>query len=238
MTSLRGNLDELVAQVRRRAEQRALGIEASTEAKADEIEAEGAERAEAIRAAIQAEGRRAAEEACRQCLAVADLERRRRRLDAREARLIRVWEAARDRLMELAEGGIDPDTLARLARHAARELSADEVDIRLDEASLGQVGDDDVAGWADDDGPAFRRDPEPLPRRHGVIAHAGRASVDATFEGRLEQARERLRTEVDALLTDTAPTDTQSTDTEATDAEPTDAAPTDAAPTGERDDES
>lgn len=206
MTGLRGNLDELVAQVRRRAEQRALGLEASTEAKAEKILEEGAERAEAIRATIQAEGRHAAEEACRQCLAVADLERRRRRLEAREARLRRVWEAAHERLVELAEGGVDPATLARLARHAARELGSDEVTVRLDEASLNHVSDEDVAGWADEDGPALRRDPEPLPRRHGVIAHAGRASIDATLEGRLEQARERLRAEIDALLTDAQPT--------------------------------
>jgi len=206
VTGLRGNLDELVAQVRRRAEQRALGLEASTEAKAEEIVEEGAERAEAIRATVQAEGRRAAEEACRQCLAVADLERRRRRLEAREARLSRVWEAARVRLLELAEGGVDPDTLARLARHAARELGTEEVTVRLDEASSDHVDDEDVAGWAEEDGPALRRDPEPLTRRHGVIAHAGRASIDATFEGRLEQAREHLRAEIDALLRDERPT--------------------------------
>ena len=206
MIGLRGDLDELVAQVRRRAEQRALGLEASTEANADEILEEAAERAEAVRAMIQEEGRQAAEEACRQCLAVADLERRRRRLEAREARLSRVWEAAYDRLMELADGGIDPDTLARLARHAARELGTDEVSVRLDEASFERVGDEDVAGWADEDGPALRRDPEPLPHRHGVIAHAGRVSIDATFEGRLAQARARLRAEIDALLTDAEPT--------------------------------
>lgn len=206
MNGLRGDLDVLVAQVRRRAEQRALGLEASTEANAEEILEEAAERAEAIRATIRAEGRRAAEEACRQCLAVADLERRRRRLEAREARLSRVWEAARERLLELADGGIDAGTLARLARHAASELGAGEVAVRLDEASLKNVGDDDVAGWAEEDGPALRRDPEPLPRRHGVVAHAGRASIDATFEGRLEQARERLRAEIDALLTAAQPT--------------------------------
>lgn len=216
MSGLRGNLDELVAQVRRRAEQRALGLEASIEANAEEILEEASERAEAIRATIQEEGRRAAEEACRQCLAVADLERRRRRLEAREARLSRVWQAAHERLLELAEGGIDADTLARMARHAASELGADEVAVRLDEASLDHVGDDDVAGWAEEDGPALRLDPEPLSRRHGVIAHAGRASIDATFEGRLEQARERLRPEIDAALKDTQPTGAQPTDAQPT----------------------
>lgn len=206
MSGLRGNLDELVAQVRRRAEQRALGLEASSEANAAAILEQAAERAEAIRAQVAEEGRRAAEEACRRCLAVADLERRRRRLEAREARLDRVWEAARKRLLELAEGGIDPDTLARLTRHAASELGADEVAVRLDEASSEKVSEQDVAGWAEEDGPALRRDPEPLSRRHGVVAHAGRASIDATFEGRLQQARERLRAEIDALLTRADPT--------------------------------
>ncbi len=201
MTALRGDLGELAAQVRRRAEQRALGIEASAQANVEEILAKATERAEAIRATIREEGRRAAEEACRQCLAVADLERRRRRLEAREARLDRVWETAHERLNELADGGIDPGTLARLARHAAHELGGDEVAIRLDHASAAGVDEKNVAGWAEVDGPALRLDPEPLPRRHGVVAQAGRSSIDATLEGRLDQARERLRSEIEALLT-------------------------------------
>ncbi|MDZ7706332.1 MAG: V-type ATP synthase subunit E family protein [Trueperaceae bacterium] len=220
MTGLRGDPGELAAQVRRRAEQRALGIEASAEGNAQEILDQAAERAQAIRAKTEEEGRRAAEEACRQCLAVADLERRRRRLEAREARLDRVWEAARQRLHELADGGIDPDTLARLARHAARELGGDEVAVRLDDASASNVDENDVAGWAEQDGPALRLDPEPLPRRHGVVAHAGRSSIDATLEGRLDQAQGRLRAEIDALLTASAP-DAQQADAQQADAPPT-----------------
>ncbi len=200
MTGLLGNLDDLVAQVRRRAEQRALALTTQTETKASRILEEADERARDAAAAIREQGRRDADEACRQCLAVADLERRRRRLEAREGRLERIWSAAHEELTRRAEGGVAADTLARLARYAAGELGVDEVEVRLDAASRQAVSDEAVAGWAAEDGPELRPSDAALERGHGLIAVAGRASVDATFEGRLAQARERLRAEVDALL--------------------------------------
>lgn len=202
MSELLGNLEELVAHVRRRAEQRALALESGTEAKAERIREEAEEQARALREEARERGRRAASEACRQRLAVADLERRRLRLESREARLERVWAAAREKLMRRAENGLDEATLARLARDAASRLGADEATIELDEASRRRLSADDVAGWAADDGPALRLDEAPLARGQGLVAHAGRASVDATLEGRLAQARTRLRSEVEEALTD------------------------------------
>lgn len=202
MSELLGNLEELVAHVRRRAEQRALALESGTESRAERIREEAEEKARTLREEARERGRRAASEACRQRLAVADLERRRLRLESREARLERVWAAARDELTRRAENGLDAATLARLARDAASRLGADEVTIELDEASRRRLSEADVAAWAAADGPALRRADTALAHGHGVVAHAGRASVDATLEGRLRQARTRLRSEVEEALTD------------------------------------
>lgn len=202
MSELLGNLEELVAHVRRRAEQRALALESGTEARAERIREEAEETARALREEARERGRRAASEACRQRLAVADLERRRLRLESREARLERVWAAAREELMRRAEDGLGEATLARLARDAASRLGADEVTIELDEGSRRGLSEADVAAWAADEGPALRLAETPLARGHGLVARAGRASVDATLEGRLAQARTRLRSEVEEALTD------------------------------------
>ena len=200
MTDLYGNLDELLASVRRRAEQRVLARQAKTGDRTSTLLDEAREEAERVRTAMEAQGARDAEDACRQCLAVADLERRERRLQAREERIERVFEAALRTLLErYGESGLPPETLKRLARSAAPSLPPGEVRLQLDAASLARVDADTVADWAPN-GVTYLLDPEPLPHRHGLVARSGRASVDATLEGRLDQARSRLRRRVDDVL--------------------------------------
>lgn len=195
-----GNVDDLVSHVQRRAEQEAVALESDGEEQARELEEQGAQKAEAARQEILDAGRKAAAEARRQRLSAAELERRHRRLKAREDRLERVWEAAHEELVRRGANGIAPDVLARLARHAARRLGGEAVSIQVDEASLGGIDADVVASWSDADTPTLTLADDPLPRGHGLIAHSGRASVDATFEGRLERARDELRAEIDVLL--------------------------------------
>jgi vacuolar-type H+-ATPase subunit E/Vma4 len=200
MTAPWGNLDDLMAQVRRRTEQRALALEAEAEVQARRIAEEGDAHARAAAAALLDGGRRRADDAHRGVRAAADLERRRRRLTAREARLERVWADARGELERLDAAPAGRAALARLARDAAARLGGAEVAVQVDARTHAGLGPDEVAAWAGPDGPRFRLHPEPLAQGHGVVVHADRASVDATYEGRLAQARERLRSEIDALL--------------------------------------
>jgi vacuolar-type H+-ATPase subunit E/Vma4 len=200
MAELRGNVDELVAHVHRSAERRALATEAAADAQAARIEAEGAARVEAARvAAREACAARTAEQR-RSQLARADLERRQARLDAREDRLERVWSAAQAELERLARGPDGDAARAALCRDAARRLGADAVVVMLDAEAHARLTAADVAAWAEPDGPALELAPEPLAAGHGAQVRAGRASVDATFEGRLAQAREALRGTVADLL--------------------------------------
>jgi vacuolar-type H+-ATPase subunit E/Vma4 len=202
MSELLGDIDALVAQVRRRTEQRALALVTQTDTHVDRIECEGRARAEAIEADLIETGRVASREAGRQRRAVADLQRRRRRLEAREARLDRVWQSAAAELERRVAGPDGLAVLAVLARDAAARLGGDEVQVRLGADQRDRIDAEVVAGWSGPAGPRLRWDPRPLERgSRGVIVSAGRVSVDATLEGRLQQARERLRDEVAALLT-------------------------------------
>lgn len=204
MNDARGNLEDLVADVRRRAEQRGLAIEATAEARARAVEAEGAARTDAARTEARAACAARTAEQRRQQLARADLDHRRRRLDAREAHLERVWQEAAAALTALAAGPGGDAARAALARDAARRLGAAEATVVLDPDAFARLGDDDVAAWSEPGGPRLRKAPAPLARGHGARVQAGRASVDATFEGRLERAREVLRGRVAALLGDAA----------------------------------
>jgi vacuolar-type H+-ATPase subunit E/Vma4 len=196
-----GNLDDLLASVRRRAEQRALVRRASSEEQAERILDEARQRAEAVRAELLEQGRRDAAESCRQCLAVADLERRERRLAAREERLAHVFDAARAALLDAyAKDGLPAETLRRLALDALASLPEGEATLQLDAASRARLDADEVASWPTGEGHAFVLDDEPLTGRHGLVVRVGRASVDATLEGRLERARAELRGRVAGLL--------------------------------------
>ena len=205
MAELRGNVDELMAQVHRSAERRALATEAAADAQAKRIEDEGAARVETVRAAAREACAARTEQQRRSQLARADLERRQARLDAREARLERVWNAAHAELERLASGPDGDAARAALCRNAARRLGGDAVVVTLDPDAHARLSAEDVAAWGDPNGPALQKGPEPLPAGHGARVSADRASVDATFEGRLAQAREVLRSTVADLLAGTTP---------------------------------
>ncbi|MDZ7799695.1 MAG: V-type ATP synthase subunit E family protein [Trueperaceae bacterium] len=208
MSRVLGDLDGLIARVRRRAEQRALAREASSEEEARRIQEEGQQRAEHAREAILAQGRRDAAEAKRRRLATAELERKQRMLEAREARIEQAFTAAQAALEEHTFEAAYADTLARLARQAARELGGDTVVVQLDPTMHARCSGEEVAAWAEEDGPALQRAAEPLQQGRGLVARSGRASVDATFANRLEGARTRLRGEVEARLAARASEDT------------------------------
>lgn len=200
MTKLLGNLEDLIADVRRRAERQALATEAAAEQAVRRIEAEADARVQAARAEAAKTCAEASEATRRQRLAEADLDRRRRRLDAREEHLERVWDAARKELERLMDGPEGDAALAAISRDAARSLRSDVVTVVLDAAHHARLTAEDVAGWAAPGGPRLELDPTPSAQGPGVLLRAGRATVDATLLERLTQARQHLRADVEALL--------------------------------------
>jgi len=200
MTKVLGNLEELLANVRRRAERKALATEAAADPAVARVEAETEARAREARedaAKICAE---ASEATRRERLADAELDRRRRRLAAREERLERVWEAARTELERLAASPEGDAAIAAICRAAARSLGGDVATVVLDAGHHARLTPADVAGWSAPEGPKLRLDPAPSTAGPGVLVRVGRATVDATLDERLDQARQRLRADVEALL--------------------------------------
>ncbi len=201
---LYGDLEDLLAGVRRRAEQRALARRTEADAAAERRLEEAAEEAERRAAEIRARGERAAEAACRRCLADAERERRDARLEARDARIRAVFDDAAAALAARGADGLDVATLRRLATDAATSLPPGPVEVVLDAASRARlVAEADVGGWSDG-AHRFALADATLDAAHGPIVRQGRARVDGTLEGRLERARVRLRADVDARLHDGA----------------------------------
>lgn len=200
MTQLLGNLEDLIADVRRRAEQHALATEAAAEHTAHRIETEADARVQAAREEAANSCAEATEATRLARLAEADLDQRRRRLTAREERLERVWEAARQELERLVAGPEGDAALAAISRDAAHSLRTDVATVVLDVAHHARLTPEDVASWAAPGGPKLELDPTPSTRGPGVVVRAGRAQVDATLDARLALARQHLRTEVEALL--------------------------------------
>ena len=199
MNELHGNVELLLSSVRRRVDQRILAERATLEETLDRIVHEAEVEAERRKDAILAQGRVDAEAACQQCLATAERERRVARLQAREARLTAVFDAADERLQAHVDEGLAPEVVAHLVRQAASSLPPGEVTVTIDAANRARLASDAVDAWRTETH-AFRLDDAPLAERHGVVVRSGRASVDATIEGRLAQARDQLRSQVDERL--------------------------------------
>ncbi len=199
MHEIHGNVDQLLASVRRRSEQHILADRASLEETLTRIRREAEAEAERRKDALLQRGRVEAEEVCRQCLAAAERKRRVAHLEAREARLEAVFAAATERIHDLGKDGLAPEVVERLARNAATSLPPGPVTVTVDAASRTSLAAEDVAAWRSEVH-TFTLDEMPLETGHGAIVRAGRASVDATLEGRLAQARDRLRGVIDGQL--------------------------------------
>jgi len=110
-----------------------------------------------------------------------------------------VFDAADERLKARIEAGLAPEVIARLVRQAASSLPPGEVTVTVDAANRARLAPDAVEAWHTDTH-AFHLDDASLAERHGAVVRSGRASVDATIEGRLAQARDQLRSQVDERL--------------------------------------
>jgi vacuolar-type H+-ATPase subunit E/Vma4 len=122
---LHGDLEALLTEVHRRAEQRALERESEADARAREVVSQARDLAEADARTRLEEARGEARELHRRLSAQHELERQRAALSAREERIEAVWAAAEARLRELVqEPGAYRPVLERLAQMAADTLVA------------------------------------------------------------------------------------------------------------------
>jgi len=202
MPEVIGDLEALLAEVHRRTEQRAFGLEQEAKQRVLELleqaDAEAKEAAEVL--ARQAQGRET--ELRRQLLAQSELEVKRRLIEAREALLEGVWREAETRLRQLPEDPSYPETLRRLTLAATQELGQKHLLLAADPRGHELLTPQRLAAWSKEADACLERASQAMDSWGGLQLHCGRRRYDATFASRLELARQVLREEVFALLTD------------------------------------
>lgn len=205
MLDVRGDLEALVAETHRQVEQRALEREAAAERSAEEALDEARRDATATLEQERRRSRQDAAETRRRLLALGSMQAKREGVERREALLDAVWQAARSELEALAA---DPErylpVLRRLARAASAALAAPAVELASDARGQRLLSDDRLLAWGREDGVRYRRAAAPAALGPGLEARAGALRVDASFETRLDQARQHLREATLALLLENA----------------------------------
>lgn len=200
MASILGDPEALIAEVSRRAHQRAVEIAEDTRRRSNAILEGAKQESEAIR-------RQAAQDADRQAAAVergnaarAELEAKRRFIEMREEPIELVWRESEERLRGVIKEPAYLDILKRLALRAAHDLGAGELTLAADPIGHTLLSDELLEHWSKDGGVQFRRADQPADIWGGLIATSGRVRFDLSFDTRLESARRALRERVFEVL--------------------------------------
>ena len=185
------------------AEKRAERVRAKAKREAQTILADGAKEADAAAQKILDVARRRAERAAQSVLATVEQEVRRDLLEAQEAELSRLFEAARQRLADRASYGV-PAVLAALAAEAIAAMDSPSVVVELAEADRAAV----TEAWLADVRRRVGRDvavrvaEKPAAIDGGIIVRSadGRLFYDNSFAARLARLRPGLRRELAARI--------------------------------------
>jgi vacuolar-type H+-ATPase subunit E/Vma4 len=200
MAASLGDPEALVAEITRRAHQRAVGLEEEARKRAAAILADANEESESIRRRAQQEADDQLAALRRRSAAREDLEARRRIALLREEPIDRVWRATEERLHPLVRQPDYREVLKRLAFLAAHELGGTECVLAADPTGHALLVPETLEEWSREAGCQFRRAEEPAETWGGLLATSGRARVDATFTTQLALARRVLREEVFSVL--------------------------------------
>lgn len=201
MGTILGDPEALVAEVSRRAHQKAVQIAEDARRRSAAI-LEGAEKeSESIRRGVSLDVERQTAALLRRNAARAELESRRRFIEKREEPIERVWRAAEQRLRGLMKEPGYSEILKRLAFRAAHELGTNELTLASDAVGHGLLTDDLLERWSRESGVRFLRAAvQPVAVWGGLIATSGRVRLDLSFATRLASARAGLRERAFELL--------------------------------------
>ena len=196
MQQAMGDLEALLADIRRRAQQQGLDVETGARQRAEAVlaaaEPNGAELADAL----LREAARDTEALRLRILSQGELDARHRFIQARERILDSVWREVEARLRQLVTTPGYARVLESLAQLAARELASRRVVLAADPAGHRLLTQERLASWGRQVGVSFESAEEPANTWGGLLAYSGRERYDATLSGRLELAREVLREQV------------------------------------------
>jgi vacuolar-type H+-ATPase subunit E/Vma4 len=206
MAEVIGNVEELAAIIRREAQQKALSEEADARTLAQKQLADAKLQVVEIKQTVMAQARQQAEEEAHRSQVQAELDARRHRLQAREALLDDVWQAAVERLRNLSTQPTYARVLEQLAISAARILGPGTISLAGDPIGHALLTTERLEAWraelAQELPVTFNRASNPGETWGGLLAtrEGGRQQIDATFPTRLALAKETMRERVAALL--------------------------------------
>jgi vacuolar-type H+-ATPase subunit E/Vma4 len=200
MATILGDPEALVAEVGRRAHQKAVEIAEDARRRAAAILDGAGKESAAIRSAATLDAERQTSALLRRNAARAELESQRRVIEKREQPIERVWRAAEDRLRGLMKEPGYAEILKRLAFRAAHDLCTKQLTLSSDTIGYGLLTDDVLERWSQESGVRSERAAHPAPCWGGLIAMSGRARLDFSFAARLASARAGLRERVFELL--------------------------------------
>lgn len=202
MAEIIGDPEELMAIIRRTAQQEAINIEAEARRQRQRQRQEAEAEAQQIRDKILSTAQAQINEDRRRQLSQAALENQHQLLQAREELLEQVWQKAENALRTIVNQENYATILQGLALFAAKTLSPGEVTLAADPQGHTLLSQEHLKAWSQSAQVTFIRTAAPADIWGGVIAtHAdGRRQVDGSFATRLELARNNMSEQVAAQL--------------------------------------
>jgi vacuolar-type H+-ATPase subunit E/Vma4 len=201
-----GDPDALVAEISRRARQRAVSLEAEAQHQISTILDQAQKDCESIRAQEERETAAALESIAQRSKAQGELGARREFTLRREALLDRVWAGAEERLRNLTrESQPYLEILKQLALRGARELGGAEILLAADPVGHPLLTPDRLKEWSAEVHVEFRRAGQAAQTWGGLLATRGRTRFNASFPHQLAAARDSLRERVFQILTEEEP---------------------------------
>lgn len=200
MAAIYGDLEALVAEVGKRAHQRAVEIAEQSRRSAVAILEGAQQESESVRRHSVEAAERQVAALIRRNVARADLEAQRRLVQRREAPITRVWRAAEERLRAVVRQPGYLDVLKRCALRAARQLGEHELVLAADPVGHELLSTETLEQWSKEAGVRLRRAPEPAATWGGLLASSGRNRFDASFSTQFALAQVTLREQVFQIL--------------------------------------
>lgn len=200
MATILGDPEALIAEVSRRAHQKAVEIAEDARRRSAAILDGAKEESESIRRQSEQDAERQVVALARRNAARAELEAQRHFVLLREAPIDRVWRTAEERLRDLVRRPAYLELLKRSAFHAARELGASELMLAADAVGHELLSAETLAQWSKEAGVQFRRASQPASAWGGLLGTSGRGRFDGTFATRLAEVQLRLRERVFQVL--------------------------------------
>lgn len=190
-------VDDILKKIRADAEETASAIEAEGKRAAEEVLRTAREEVEARKAALRLRAEQRASEERNRIVTLARLAARRELLNAKQALIARVFDEAQRGVEELGRDEyreLMAKFLSETVETGDEEVLIGEGEERIDQAFL------DGVSKKLGKGKGLRLSKERRPLRGGFVLRHGRVETNCALETVFRDARERLETEVAAIL--------------------------------------